>query len=90
MDEKAFDRVEWDYLFDILGRFVFRSMLISWIKLLYTSPSAMVLMNNLYSKPFDLPRGTRLALAVRCNHSILGIKRGNTISGYKLNLHKSE
>lgn len=40
--EKAFDRVEWDYLFETLVRFGFRETFISWIKLLYSSSSAMV------------------------------------------------
>lgn len=138
--EKAFDRVEWNYLFETLARFGFGKTFISWIKLLYSGPSAMVLTNNVYSKPFALHRGTRqgcplspllfvlaiepLALAIRSKSSIPGIVRGGIehkvslyaddlllymssaetaipsalnlleqfgkISGYKLNLHKSE
>ena len=138
--EKAFDRVEWDYLFETLKKFGFGALFIAWVKLLYSSPSAMILTNNLYSRPFDLHCGTRqgcplspllfvlaiepLALAIRSNHSITGINRGNMehklslyaddlllyvsnaetaiplilsllqrfgeISGYKLNLRKSE
>ena len=138
--EKAFNRVEWTYLFEALVRFGFGSIFISWIKLLYGSPSAMVLTNHFYSKSFKLHRGTRqccplspllfalviepLAIAIRSCGSIHGITRScmehklslyaddlllfvsrvetsipsildlltkfGKISGYKLNLHKSQ
>lgn len=138
--EKAFDRVEWGYLFETMRRFGFGDTFISWVRLLYACPSAMVLTNNHYSKLFRLHRGTRqgcplspllfvlaiepLATAIRNNHSIHGITRFGTehksslyaddlllfvskaktsiplilelltkfgeISGYRLNLHKSE
>ncbi len=57
--EKAFDRVEWCFLFYTLKRFGIGDYFISWIKLLYTSPIACVCTNNHYSKYFPLGRGTR-------------------------------
>lgn len=57
--EKAFDRVEWDYLFYTLKRFGICGSFLSWIRLLYTSPLACVRTNNHYSKFFPLGRGTR-------------------------------
>ena len=138
--EKAFDRVEWGYLFRTLERFGFGERFIAWIRLLYSSPLASVRTNNDHSAYFPLFRGTRqgcplspllfavaiepLAIALRSNPHIEGVTRNgieqrvslyaddlllyvsrpdmsiptvlsvlNTfghISGYKLNLDKSE
>ncbi len=57
--EKAFDRVEWGYLFFILNKFGFNSNFIAWIRLLYSSPVASVHTNATHSKTFPLRRGTR-------------------------------
>ncbi len=56
--EKAFDRVEWGYLFFILQKFSFSSDFISWVKLLYASPVASVHTSGPQSAPFPLYRGT--------------------------------
>lgn len=56
--EKAFYRVEWTFLFFVLGKFGFSSEFIS-KKLLYASPVASVLPNVLRSAQFPLHRGTR-------------------------------
>lgn len=57
--EKAFERVEWRYLFFILNKFGFGSDFISWIRLLYASPVASVNINAIKSGIFSLLRGTR-------------------------------
>lgn len=138
--EKAFDRVEWDYLFHTLEMFGFGANFISWVKLLYKVPLASVHTNNISSAYFQINRGTRqgcplspllfavaiepLAIALRQNSKIAGIIRGGQehkvslyaddlilyisdpsnslphvlkifdifrkLSGYKLNLQKSE
>ena len=59
--EKAFDRVEWNYLFYVLKRFGFGDTFISWVKLLYTSPLASVRTNDTYSSYFPLQRETGLS-----------------------------
>ena len=138
--EKAFDRVEWRYLFYILDKFGFGPNFISWIKLLYSSPVASVNVNGVKSDQFPLSRGNRqgcplspslfalvvepLAIWLRREERFQGITRFGTthkvsfyaddlllyisnpsssipailnildnfkrLSGYKLNLQKSE
>lgn len=89
--EKAFDRVEWKYLFYTLNKFGFGSKFITWVRLLYASPQASVRTNNTQSGCFPLQRSTRqgcplspllfalaiepLAIALRSNPLIKGIVR---------------
>ena len=138
--EKAFDSVEWEYLFRTLETLKFGPKFISWIKIIYSLPMAAVRSNNNISKYFKLQRGTRqgcplspllftiaiepLAIALRQSATINGIQRAGlehkvslyaddmlllisdsfssipellislakfgSISGYKVNLQKSE
>ncbi|KAL0147173.1 hypothetical protein M9458_057697, partial [Cirrhinus mrigala] len=87
--EKAFDRVEWSYLFFALEEFGLGDNFVNWIKVLYNTPTAAVLTNGLRSDNFPLHRGNRqgdplspllfdiaiepLAQAVRQNKLISGI-----------------
>lgn len=57
--EKAFDRIEWAYMFKVLDKFNLGVNFIKWIRMLYYSPTACVITNGLRSLPFQLGRGTR-------------------------------
>lgn len=57
--EKAFNCVEWDFLFFVLKKFGFVKTLINWIQLLYSSPQASVITNQMRSQSYSLSRGTR-------------------------------
>ena len=57
--EKAFDRMEWSFLFSVLEKFNMGPNFIKWIKSLYSHPNAMVTTNGLNSDRFPLERGTR-------------------------------
>lgn len=57
--EKAFDRVEWDYLFYVLNKFGLGDNFIRWFKILYDNPQAAILTNGLKLDSFPLYRGTR-------------------------------
>lgn len=99
--EKAFDRVEWEFLFVTLKKFGFGDGFISWIKLIYSTPVATVITNGQQSEYFSLSRGTRqgcplspllfaiavepLAIALRQADGFHGIERGG--SQHKLSLY---
>ncbi len=102
--EKAFDRIEWNYLFAILEKFGFGSKFISWIHLLYHQPKAAVVTNKMVSQYFSLSRGTRqgcplspllfilaiepLSSVLRSSQSISGIKRRGV--EYKVSLYADD
>jgi len=57
--QKAFDSVEWDFMFATLKRFNFGDMFIKWISVLYNKPLATVKLNGCLSTTFELKRGVR-------------------------------
>lgn len=91
--EKAFDRVERPYLFEVLTRFGFGECSSKWVKILCNNLVAEVLTNNMVSKPFIISRGCQqgsplcpllfaiaiepFAMAVRERMSITGITVGH-------------
>ena len=90
--KKAFDIVEWRYLFDCLRAFNFGPDLINWVKTFYRSIKSCVKNNGLTSDYFTLARGVRqgnplspylfllvsetLAISIRKNAEIEGSKIG--------------
>ena len=87
---KAYDRVEWDFLFKVLRKFNFGPNFINMIKTCYTNIESCVKVNGYTSIYFNLSRGIRqgcpistllyilvaetLAEAVRVESEIKGIK----------------
>ncbi len=57
--EKAFDRLEWNYMWTVLQCFGFGEHFVSMIKTLYHSPAASVITGNIISPSFRLQRETR-------------------------------
>lgn len=57
--EKAFDRVDWPFLFKVLAHLGFGPSFISWVKLLYTGVRSAVLINGYTSEFFYPSRGVR-------------------------------
>lgn len=71
---KAFDRIEWDFLWHCLEKFRFRPQVISWIQLLYAAPIARVKVNGHVSVPFALKRGTRQGCPLSPLHFSLALE----------------
>ncbi len=92
--QKAFDQIEWPYMFEALKQFGFGDRFINWIKIVYFCTSSSVLTNGIRSSSFELQRGVRqgdplsplvfnialelLAVGIRTHPHIHGISLGNT------------
>ena len=88
--EKAFDRINWVYMFSILEKMGVPPNLIDWIHLLYSNPNCSVIINNFIGRPIQVTRGIRqgcplspllysicaegLTCLIRTNCSLKGIK----------------
>lgn len=92
---KAFDSLNWDYLFTTLEAFGFGSTFISLLKTLYSNPSAQVSIRGYRSLSFPIRRGTRqgcplspllfalaiepLAITIRSHPKIHGVCCGQQV-----------
>ena len=102
--EKAFDSLEWDYLFKVLDIMNFGPSFLNWIHMFYSNISSCVVSNGYSSEFFSLRRGVRqgcplsgllfvlavepLAHQIRINKSIKGLENGNKIT--KLSLYADD
>lgn len=57
--EKAFDRVNWQYMFTVLRYVGLGDTIIQWITTIYSQPTAQVKVNGVLSDPFPILNGTR-------------------------------
>ncbi|KAF1318181.1 putative Pollike protein, partial [Globisporangium splendens] len=57
--EKAFDRVNWDYMFRVLEKIGCGSAFIQWVRLLYTRPQAHLLINQNIQPALHPTRGVK-------------------------------
>ena len=57
--EKAFDRVEWSWMFDVLRKFNFGERFITWIETMYMFSKSAIMTNGHLSKYFYISRGIR-------------------------------
>ena len=57
--EKAFDRMEWNFILAILSKLGFQPTWINWIQICITSPSFSILINGSPYGLFNLERGLR-------------------------------
>jgi hypothetical protein len=57
--EKAFDRIEWSFLFEALARIRFYPKWIRWVSSLYTLASSTIKLNGVEGSTFPLTRSVR-------------------------------
>ena len=93
--EKAFDTVEWDFVFECLTKFNFGTNFINWIKILYTEPQLVIKNNGYFSKKIKLSRGLRQGCPISALLFILvvevlavKIKNNKSIKGFQFNTHE--
>ena len=92
---KAFDRVDWDFLFHVLKKFGYGQQFITNIKTIYTNIQSKIKINGCMSEPFFLERGVRqgcplsMPLYVLCAEILANYIRTRTqIKGVQINRHE--
>ena len=94
--EKAFDRVEWDWLFKVLVHFNFGETFISHLKTLYKNARSCIITNGYQSRYFDVSRGIRqgdslsaLLFIIQFEPLLAKIKAEKDIKGISVYLRNS-
>uniref|UniRef100_A0A8C5QFF1 Reverse transcriptase domain-containing protein n=1 Tax=Leptobrachium leishanense TaxID=445787 RepID=A0A8C5QFF1_9ANUR len=88
--EKAFDKVDWQYLFGTLEEMGVGRGFLAWLQALYCNPTARIRVNGALSHPVSIRRGTRqgcplspllfalslepLLQSIRCNPRVTGVE----------------
>ena len=91
--QKAFDSVEWNFMFKVLKKFNFGDVFIEWLQILYTNPVFRLKNNGWISKTCQMYRGIRqgcpisaiiflfvaeiLGIQIRNNKNVEGFTFGN-------------
>ena len=57
--EKAFDKLEWDFIVKVLKYYGFPEDICNWIRLFYTKIESCIINNGFTSNYFKLSRGVR-------------------------------
>uniref|UniRef100_A0A8C5QNM6 Reverse transcriptase domain-containing protein n=1 Tax=Leptobrachium leishanense TaxID=445787 RepID=A0A8C5QNM6_9ANUR len=88
--EKAFDRVLWPFLFQTLRTLGMGPNFLTWVRALYTSPTARIKVNGARSTSFSITNGTQqgcplspLLFALSLEPFLEAIRRNSAIPGLK-------
>ena len=57
--EKAFDRVNWEFLIKIMHKMKFPTFIIKWLMTLYTNIESVCMVNGHFTDSFNVYRGVR-------------------------------
>ena len=95
--EKAFDRVEWSWLFDTLKKYNFGDTFISWLEIIYKDAKSCIMTNGVQSEYFDISRGIRqgdslsaLLYIIQFEPLAEKLRTSSSIEGISVNLHNCE
>ena len=91
---KAFDSIEWNFMFSALKKFGFQNSMISWIKLLYTNIKSSIINNGWTSTPITVQRGIRqgcpcsaLIFVIAVEILACKIRQENKIKGFSIKIN---
>ncbi len=89
--KKAYDSLEWNFLYKALEKFNFGPSFIKWIKLMYEKPMTCIKNNGYISPAFTIERGVRQGCPISCLLFIiaiealaLSIKQSANLSGFPI------
>ena len=57
--EKAFDRVDWDFMFQVLLKFGIPEGFVEYVRMLYNDPISVACVNGNFTAPIEIKRGVR-------------------------------
>ena len=93
--EKAFDRVEWEWLFATLKYFGFGETFIGWLMTLYKNSQSSIITNGHQSAYFDITRGIRqgdslsaLLYIIQLEPLAQKIRKSTSFDGIKIKLNQ--
>ena len=90
---KAFDSVEWEFMYYSMKKFGFNNSIIQWVQTLYTNIKGCILNNGWISSPFDIQRGIRQGCPVSALIFVITVeilacrlRQDNDIKGIQIKL----
>lgn len=91
---KAFDTIEWEFMFNSLEKFGFGRSFINWVKILYTNITGCVKNNNWLTASYKISRNIRQGCPLSCLLFVIAtellagkLRKDETLRGVKI--HKS-
>ena len=88
---KAFDSLNWDFMFRVVEKYCFGSTVLKWIKTFYTMHVCKIASSNFLSEKFSVDRGVRQGdplsptLFILCNECLASILRDSHLfNGLKI------
>ena len=90
--EKAFDRIEWNWIFKVLEKMNFGETFVSWLKTIYKHAKTSIITNGTQSEYFPISRGIRqgdalsaLLFIIQIEPLAQKIRKSDALSGIGIN-----